>query len=56
VNLEERFEKWFQEEFVPSYAYSGIDPNTLRSVAQHCWDAGYEIAQEECTEGMRFND
>lgn len=46
------FEEWFEEEFKPSFAYSNDDPMIYESAARRAWDAafdaGYELAEENC--------
>lgn len=36
------FEEWFEQEFVPSFAYSGEDPHPYESVARSAWEAAYQ--------------
>ena len=41
------FDEWFDSEVVPSYAYSGTDPETLRDAMRRGWEAGYDVASYE---------
>ena len=35
------FDEWFEQEFVPSFAYSNDDPYLYESAARRAWEAGY---------------
>lgn len=41
------FEEWFEQEFVPSFAYSGDDPYRYASAARRAWNAAWDAARDE---------
>lgn len=42
------FEEWFEQEFVPSFAYSNDDPLKYESAARAAWCASEEACVKEC--------
>ncbi len=54
MTLDERFDKWFREDFTPSYAYSGTDPNTLYGLAMGIWQRAYELGyMDGCKDSIK---
>ena len=48
------FEEWFEQEFVPSFAYSGEDPHRYESIARSAWEAGFQSGQDHQLELERL--
>jgi hypothetical protein len=43
------FEEWFEQEFLPQFAHSGVDPYQYESAARQAWEAGRDQGHNDCT-------
>jgi hypothetical protein len=41
------FDQWFEQEFLPQFAYSNDDPHNYESAARQAWEAALESAKAQ---------